>query len=193
MVPGNYHGGEVVVNVRLISGKFGGRRLDAPDNSRTHPMSERIRGAMFNSVGSLVQDAHVLDAFAGSGSVGLEALSRGAKAVTFIERDRIAAKIIRNNIATLGCEDDTKVIQASVSAWSSTNEDAQFDLIFVDPPYHDPQFSTVKKLFNHLKPGALMVLSHLGRGEAPTGTKGIVVVDNRSYGNAALTFFRRDD
>lgn len=180
------------MRVRLIAGKFGGRILDAPDTSKTHPMSERIRNALFNSIGDEIDGAGVMDAFAGSGAVGLEALSRGAQRVTFLERDRIAGKVIAKNIETLGCRDQARLIKASVTAWSENNPSEQFDLIIADPPYHDPQFSTVSRLFSHLKPGALMVLSHLGRGEAPTGTKGIVVVDNRSYGTASLTFFRRE-
>jgi 16S rRNA (guanine966-N2)-methyltransferase len=91
----------------------------------------------------------------------------------------------------LGCEENAKVIRATVSAWSETSTD-EFDIIFADPPYHDPQLSTVSKLFSYLKPGGLMILSHPGRGEAPSEVKGIVVVDNRSYGNANLTFFRRE-
>lgn len=180
------------MNVRVIAGQFGGRILDAPDTSKTHPMSERIRNAIFNSLDSEAQDAVVLDAFAGSGAVGFEALSRGAAHVTFLERDRIAGKVIAKNIETLDCDERARLIKASVTAWSENNPSQQFDLIFADPPYHDPQFSTVTRLFSHLKPGALMVLSHPGRGEAPTGTKGIVVVDNRSYGTASLTFFRRE-
>lgn len=180
------------MNVRLIAGKFGGRILDAPDTAKTHPMSERIRNALFNSLGDKIDGTIVLDAFAGSGSVGFEALSRGARHVTFLERDRIAGKVIDKNIETLGCGEDVRLIRASVAAWSENNTDMLFDVIFADPPYHDPQFSTVSRLFSHLKPGGLMILSHPGKGEVPHGTMGIVVVDNRRYGNANLTFFRRE-
>lgn len=180
------------MRVRLVSGLYGGRILDAPDTSRTHPMSERIRGALFNSLGDVVQGAEVLDAFAGSGAVGLEAVSRGAAHVTFIERDRIAVKVLKKNITTLGCEPVTRVAASPVASWSENNQDTQFDLIFADPPYHDVQFSTVERLFSHLNIGGTMILSHPGKGEVPSGVKGIVVVDNRSYGNAYLTFFRRE-
>ena len=155
-------------------------------------MSERARGALFNSLGTLTQDAEVLDAFAGTGAIGLEALSRGAAGVTFIERDRIAQKILSANITTLNVEDQTKLIKTSVASWLNTVGDLQFDLIFADPPYQDTQFSTVEKLLGLLKPNGLMVLSHPGRGEVPTKT-GVVVVDNRSYGNAFLTFYRREE
>ena len=180
-------------SIRLIAGRFGGRRLDAPDerNTRTKPMGERIRNAMFNSIGSELVDTQVLDAFAGTGSVGLEALSRGAHHITFIERDKIAQKILAKNIASLGVENETKVIRTSVNNWLETSKAGSYDIIFADPPYHDLQLSTVSKLFGLLKPNGLMLLSHPGRGEVPNLENGIVVVDNRSYGNAHLTSFRR--
>jgi 16S rRNA (guanine966-N2)-methyltransferase len=155
-------------------------------------MSERARGAMFNSLGSLVKEARVLDVFAGTGAVGLEALSRGAAYATFIERDRVAQKVLDANITTLGVGGQAKLIRTTVSSWLDRVDEQEFDLIFADPPYHDPQLSTVPKLLSLLKPGGLMVLSHPGRGEVPT-KNGVVVVDNRSYGNAFLTFYRREE
>jgi 16S rRNA (guanine966-N2)-methyltransferase len=180
------------MKVRIISGIYGGRNIDAPDNDRTHPMSERIRNALFNSIGNEVQGAFVLDAFAGTGAIGLEALSRGAKQVYFIEKDRIAQKVLESNVKTLGVESTTYIIRTTVNNWLKTYNGNQFDIIFADPPYHDPQFSTVSELFSLLKPGGLMILSHPGRGEEPT-KNGVVVVDNRSYGNAFLTFYRHGD
>ncbi|MBP9667427.1 16S rRNA (guanine(966)-N(2))-methyltransferase RsmD [Candidatus Saccharibacteria bacterium] len=179
------------MNVRIIAGTFGGRTIDAPGRSSTHAMSERIRNAMFNSIGDEIKNARVLDAFAGSGSIGFEAISRGAKEVVFIEKDRIAAKIIEKNIHTLNVANNTTIISTTVSNWLNTATTGEFDIIFADPPYHDVQFSTVLRLMGLLKPTALMVLSHPGRGEVSPRT-GVVVVDNRSYGNAVLTFFRRE-
>lgn len=181
----------MAVNVRIISGKYGGRKIEAPDNRRTHPMSERIRNALFNSISSEIAGANVLDVFAGTGAVGLEALSRGAKHVTFVERDRVAQKILASNIELLNAEENTTIIRTTAGNWLTTASPQLFDIIFADPPYHDTQFSTVEKILGLLKPGGLMVLSHPGRGEIPTKT-GVVVVDNRSYGNAYLTFYRRE-
>jgi 16S rRNA (guanine966-N2)-methyltransferase len=181
------------MNIRIISGEFGGRKIEAPDTKRTHPMSERVRNAMFNSLGvERLAGAEVLDAFAGTGAIGLEALSRGAHHVTFIERDRIAQKVLAKNITALNAELRTTLIRTSVSNWLETQAENQYDIIFADPPYTDPQFSTVSRLMGLLKPGGFMVLSHPGRGEGLTKT-GVVVVDNRSYGNAYLTFYRRED
>jgi len=179
------------MNVRIIAGLFGGRIIEGSGTDRTHPMGERIRNAIFNKIGSEIEGTKVLDAFAGSGAIGLEAISRGAASVIFVERDRIAQKVISKNIETVGAEGEAKLVRASVAAWASTTEE-RFDMIFADPPYNDMQLSTVKRLFPLLKPNGLMVLSYSGRGEAPTET-GVVVVDNRSYGTAALAYYRKKD
>lgn len=179
------------MNIRVIAGRYGGRTLKAPDNSRTHPMGERIRNAMFNSLGSEVQGARVLDAFAGTGAVGFEALSRGAASIDFVERDRIAARVLRENYESLGKPDNVAIITTTVSNWLNTASHREYDLIFCDPPYHDEQLSTISRLMSLLKPNALMILSHTGRGEVPIQQDDIVVVDNRSYGTARLTSFRR--
>ena len=182
-----------IMNIRIVAGTLGGRKIDAPDGTTTHPMSERARNALFNKIIDDIEGAEVLDAFAGTGALGLEALSRGARKATFIERDRVAQKVIAKNIVTLGLEDRVDLVRANVGGWLENNSEKklQYDIIFADPPYHDLQFSTVVKLMGLLKPGALMVLSHPGRSESPT-KPGVVVVDNRSYGDATLTFYRRE-
>ena len=179
------------MSVRIISGQFGGRMIATPPGKKTHPMSERVRNALFNSIGSEIHEARVLDAFAGSGALGIEALSRGASHATFVERDRVAQKVISENIELLDIGESAKIIKAPVSSWFDTYDGELFDIIFADPPYHDMQFSTITKIMGLLKPGALMVLSKPGRSESPTKT-GVVVVDNRSYGDAALTYFRKE-
>jgi 16S rRNA (guanine966-N2)-methyltransferase len=178
------------VNIRIIAGKFGGRSIQAPEGKVTHPMSERVRGSLFNIIGDEIKGAKILDAFAGSGSLGLEALSRGAVHATFIERDRVANGILTQNIATLDAKSQTDVLQMNLRSWINKNQDKLFDVIFTDPPYNDMQFSTVSRLTELLSPNGLMVLSYPGRGEVPPEI-GIVVVDNRSYGTAALAFYRK--
>ncbi|MDN5275724.1 MAG: putative Methyltransferase [Candidatus Saccharibacteria bacterium] len=179
------------MNIRVIAGRYGGRVIEGSGTQRTHPMSERIRNALFNSLGSEIEGKKVLDVFAGSGALGLEALSRGAEQVTFIERDRIAQRIIEKNIATLGVQESAKLVKASASAFIGSTAET-YDIIFADPPFRDTQFSTVTALFSLLKPDALMVLSYPGSSEMPTAN-GVVVVDNRSYGTAALAFYRKKD
>jgi 16S rRNA (guanine966-N2)-methyltransferase len=153
-------------------------------------MAERVRGALFNSLGD-IEGMIILDAFAGSGALAFEAISRGAASVVAIERDKRAQRIIAENISLLRLDRQVKLIRAGVSSWIDTNEDAQFDLVLCDPPYHDMQLSTVSKLISLVKPNGLMVLSYPGRESAPT-VNGVVVVDkSKSYGDAALAYYRK--
>lgn len=185
-----------MAKIRIISGEFGGRWIAADVGRTTHPMGDRVRSGLFAMLDSrdLVVDAEILDAFAGTGAVGFEAISRGAKFATFIERDRLAQKILTQNIADLQVEEKTKLIKTSVANWIAAQETSaekpEFDLIFADPPYHDAQFSTVSRLTGYLKPNGLMVLSYWSRETTPE-FNGVVVVDNRSYGEASLAFYKR--
>lgn len=178
------------MNIRIISGEFGGRTIEGSGTDRTHPMGERIRNAMFNKIGDEIVGTTILDAFAGSGAIGLEALSRGASKVIFVENDRVAQKIIQNNINRLGVADRAKLIKTSVSSWQKTTQNETFDMIFADPPYHNPQLSTAFSLLDLLHSKGLMILSYSGRGELPAKL-GYVVVDDRNYGNANLAFYRK--
>ena len=153
-------------------------------------MGERVRSSLFNIIGDEIKDAKVLDAFAGSGSLGLESLSRGASYATFIERDRQASQILQENIKSLVTNDRAEVLNMGLNTFIDKNSEKKYDVIFTDPPYNDMQLSTVSRLAKLLSPIGLMILSYPGRGEVPT-VDGIVVVDNRSYGNAALAFYRK--
>lgn len=179
------------MNLRIIAGKFGGRLIAAPDGHVTHPTGDRIRGSLFNIINDELADADVLDVFAGSGSLGLEAISRGAKSATFVERDRVASAILAENIKSLGVVDKTTTNRVGVSTWIDKNQGNFYDIIFADPPYNNLQLSTIARLGGLLKPNGLMVLSYPGKSEVPP-VNGIVVVDNRYYGqNAALAFYRK--
>ncbi|HSW81042.1 MAG TPA: RsmD family RNA methyltransferase [Candidatus Saccharimonas sp.] len=174
--------------MRVVAGSLGGRFFDSPDSAATHPMGERVRGALFNILGDLAGKT-VLDPFAGSGAISFEAVSRGAASSLALEKDRVAQKIIAKNIMMLGVDDRVQLIKANCRTWSGQNPHAKFDLIIADPPYHDMQLSTIALLICHLKPNGLMVLSYPGRGVAPT-VNGVVVVDTRLYGDAALAFYQ---
>lgn len=174
----------------ITSGKFGGRVLKTPKGTVTHPMSGRVRGSLFNMIGDKLEGAEVLDAFAGTGSLGLEALSHGARHASFIERDRRALAALRENIDMLDVKNTTDIFNIPVNVFIEKQISKGYDFIFVDPPYDDFQLSTVLKILGLLKPNGLMILSYPGRGEVPI-TNEFVVVDNRSYGNAGLAFYRR--
>lgn len=179
------------MKVRIVAGEYGGRVLDAPPGVRTHPMGERIRGALFNSLGRKVRNARVLDTYAGTGAIGLEALSRGAKAAWFVERDTLAFKIMSANIALVGAEEQSNTSRASLGAWVKTYKGEPFSLIFADPPYNRPQDELVEKLLKFLTPNGLLILSHPTRHE-PILLKS-ELVEQRTYGDATLSFFKRED
>lgn len=177
------------MNVRIIAGLYGGRTIDAPDRRSTHAMGERIRNAVFNSLGDDVRGAKVLDAFAGSGAVGIEALSRGATECTFVEKDRIAVKIIQNNIGLLGAAEKSEVIGKMVNRWIGSYTGEKFDVIFADPPYHDTQIHTIIRLYGLLKDDGRMIVSLPSDQEMPA-YEDVEVTSERVYGNAKIVVSR---
>ena len=143
--------------MRIISGKYKGRIISAPKGHRTHPMSERMRGALFNSMGD-INGLKVLDAYAGSGAVGIEAISRGASFVMFIDHDKNAFSTINSNIKKLNI-DNAKVTKANVASWSDHNFETLFDIVIADPPYDSINEEHFIKLARNIKSGGLFVIS----------------------------------
>jgi len=121
--------------MRVIAGEFAGRKLAAPDGTTTRPTTDKVRQALFNSLTSMgvLEGAVVADLFAGSGALGIEALSRGAHRCIFVERDRSALTALRHNIAVLGIEDRCTVTASDVLAWVPAMRNV--DIAFIDPPY----------------------------------------------------------
>lgn len=180
--------------IRIIAGEFGGRHISATVGQVTHPMGDRVRTGLFNALASrgALTDATCLDAFAGTGAVGLEAISRGAAHCDFIERDQKALRTLESNVATLNVADRTQVYRMDVAKWAELYGQAvQYDIIFADSPYDNPQFSTAFLTLRALKQNGLMVLSHIGRVCEPKPEIGVVVVDDLIYGEATLTLYRK--
>lgn len=112
--------------MRIIAGKLGGRQFQTPPGHKVHPMSDKMRGALFNILGD-VQGMTILDGFAGSGALSLEAVSRGAAKATAIDIDKAAHTQIQKNIKDLQVEDEVKAIRANAGSWSNNNPDVKFD------------------------------------------------------------------
>lgn len=176
--------------MRIIAGRLGGRVFEAPGTHRTHPMSDRVKGALFNVLGD-IDKLTVLDAFAGSGALGLEAVSRGAQYVTVIDNERVAQKTIEQNIKLLDVADSIKLIKASANAWLSTNADAQFDIILCDPPYDNIQVLLLKRLAEHVKVQGIIVFSLPPRADFALPTDLFAREVSKDYGDALLVFYRR--
>lgn len=175
--------------MRIIAGSLGGRAFASPGTHKTHPMSDKVRGALFNMLGDL-SGMSVLDAFAGSGGLSFEAVSRGAAHVVAIDSDRLAQKTIAENSKALGLAGKVKLIKASANAWLTTNPDVQFDVILCDPPYDNVQPNLLARLAERLKPGGLIVFS-LPPTSSITLPAGYQSLATKSYGDATLAFYRR--
>jgi 16S rRNA (guanine966-N2)-methyltransferase len=175
--------------MRVIAGGLGGRQFDAPKGHRTHPMSEKVRGALFSALGD-IEGLSVLDTFAGSGALSFEAISRGAIEATAIDNDKKAYDAIVLNMEKLGVEQQIKATRANVASWSDNNPDKTFDLVFVAPPYDNLQLNTVQKMTRHVSKGGLLVLDWPGKLEPPN-LEGIKIKHSKNYGDAQLAFYRK--
>jgi 16S rRNA (guanine966-N2)-methyltransferase len=176
--------------MRIIAGRLGGRLFESPHGHRTHPMSDKIRGALFNSLGDITGHTF-LDAFAGTGAVGFEAISRGAKHVTSIELDQSAFTAIMGNITALDIGDQVSAMRKDVKSWSRNHKETQFDVVICDPPYDDVKYTLLIQLAKHTRPGGLLIYSLPTKHEfrLPEEFK---LLDEKSYGDAVLLFFKRN-
>jgi 16S rRNA (guanine(966)-N(2))-methyltransferase RsmD len=178
--------------VRIVAGKYKGRRLKTPSWEGLRPTSDKLRETLFNVLAPRMDGARVIDGFAGTGAVGLEALSRGAAHVTFIEQDRRAAALVRENLERCGVEDGYTIEQRDVAAaMRALDPAAVFDLIFLDPPYELlPSGETLDAAGRRLAPGGLLVVERASRREPETAPSLDRVRDLKS-GDSTLTFFVR--
>jgi 16S rRNA (guanine966-N2)-methyltransferase len=177
--------------MRIIAGSLKGRQFQPPHGHKTHPMSDKARGALFNVLGD-IEGLSVLDAFAGSGALAFEAASRGAKSVIAVDNDRSAHKTIEQNVKELHLQKNVKITHANIAGWSIHNMEKQFDIVLLDPPYDGIQPDLLARLIKrHVKAGGLAVLSFPGQTEAPQfGLAKIALV--RNYGDAQLVFYRKN-
>lgn len=175
--------------MRIIAGKFGGRNIKSSNTDRIHPMGERIRNAIFNKIGGSVVDATVADVFAGTGAIGIEALSRGAKSCVFVEKNRQIARMLAENLEMLGV-DNGRLVQATALQFTETNQQ-KFDLVFADPPYHDLQNSSVQALAGIVKTGGMLVLSNPKSAPTPEIPE-LTPEDERTYADAKIIFYKKE-
>lgn len=176
--------------MRVISGKFGGRVFDSPRGHRTHPMSEKIRGAIFNMLGD-IKGLTFLDAFSGTGALSIEAISRGAGHVTAVELDIDAFKTIMENVRAFGIEDQMTVSRKDVKSWSRNNKQVQFDVVLIDPPYDAVPYTLLHTLAMHARPSGLVIYSLPPDHDFKLAEEGYAVESEKAYGDATLIVYRR--
>ncbi len=182
--------------MRIVGGSARGRKLYIPEASPVRPTSERIKEALFNILGP-VDGKSFLDLFAGTGNVGLEALSRGAARAVFVEKNRILARAIRRNAeagrfsqkAEILCADFSRALGMMAERLDS------FDILFADPPYEAGRVGPVVAALADgplMAAGGLVVLQHSIREAAVSGRPGLVMTDQRGYGDTRLSFFQKE-
>ena len=173
---------------RIIAGQWRGRRLKVPAGRDVRPTSERMREALFNILGSAVIDARVLDLFAGCGAIGLEALSRGAQHVTFVEQNSIAREHLTVNVSMLAATAKCRVMPGDATRFPGSLE--KFDIVYLDPPYAKP--CHMDALANLRAQGCLSggtrIIAEHGSKQFLDAGPGFVITDQRRYGAGTLSF-----
>lgn len=152
-------------------------------------MGDKVRGALFAVLGD-IKGLTVLDAYTGSGALAIEAISRGASSVLAIDIDKAAYESLVTSVAQLDLKDQITVMRKNISGWSRNNQQRQFDLVLVDPPYDDINPRVLQRLVGHVKPGGVYVLSWPG-SEPARQWDGLELLTNKPYGDAQLVFYRK--
>ncbi len=180
--------------MRVIAGAFRGRRLHAPKGPGIRPTIDRVREAVFNIIASEVPDAQVLDLFAGTGAMGIEALSRGAARCVFVDQSAEAVRLVRENLELCGVEDRALVIRdgvpSAIRGLAARGE--RFELIFIDPPYGRGHLEKTMDILDAVAaPGALAVAEHFIKDESPVGLKIWTKKTERRYGDTLISIYSK--
>jgi len=179
--------------LRVIAGALKGRRLKPPTWDGLRPTSDKLRETLFNILAPRIAGARVLDGYSGTGALGIEAISRGAARVTFVDNDRRAQALIADNLARCGVEGGYAIIRASVAVAIDDLGAAPvepFDIILLDPPYDDPQVDAVLAAGGEaLAPAGVLVFEHGRRRAAPATAGRLVRVRQVTSGDSTLSFY----
>ena len=182
--------------MRIIAGKYRGRRLKSPPSERTRPTSDRLRETLFNILAPRIEDARFLDLCAGTGAVGIEALSRGAQQVTFVDQSRKMCALIETNLSTLSVpKPEFEIVKADALDFLRTRKsEAAFDLIFFDPPYsadYDDVLEVLAKRADQLLASdAIVVMEHRKQNELAEIFASLMRYRVLKQGDSALSFYR---
>jgi 16S rRNA (guanine(966)-N(2))-methyltransferase RsmD len=177
--------------MRIIAGELKGRRIEAPDWEGLRPTSDRLRETLFNVLAPVIAGARFLDGFAGTGAVGIEALSRGAGHVTFVEQDARAVRLIETNLARCGVTDRYAIIRTGFARAVTGCAPSSFDIIFLDPPYGAGSLAGALDAAAPLVgPGTQLVIEHARRDDAPAVRGALRRTRALPSGDSALAFYR---
>lgn len=189
-----------LMKIRIIAGELKGRAIEVPHKFSAHPMGERIRSALFNSLAGEIQNSSVLDAFGGSGACGIEALSRGAASVLVLEKDRSVFRTLKKNLSLIKLNEDERIqiSRAPTETYLKNNPDLKFNIIIADPPYElaekyseDPQnqlFRTLKLCASRLQKDGTLILSWPEKEELPQ-IQNLSLAKQKTYAGAKIGWY----
>jgi len=174
--------------MRIIAGKYKNLKLKEPNGSMTHPMGDREKMALFNMILPYLDGARILDAYAGTGALGIEAISRGACEAVLVEKDGKISQVIKSNLHFL--EDvDQKKVQVLTLAVEKLENIGEFDLILADPPYDNFKIEAIAGLVQFLKKDGILVLSHPGE---EVEISGLALKKSRKYAGARISIYSKN-
>lgn len=178
--------------MRVITGTARGRKLQTCEGEKTRPTSDMVKGAMFSAIQFEVPGAFVLDLFAGSGQLGIEALSRGARFCVFVDHSREAQDIIRENLKTTTLAQNTRVVAVEYTSFLSSTTD-QFDLVLIDPPYNQGICQTaLSHLGNCVNTNGIVICETDKTEELPQKVGALTKMKEYKYGKSKITIYRND-
>lgn len=183
---------------RVIAGKYKGMRLNAPKGDKTRPTSDKVKEALFSIIQMRIPGSRFLDLFAGSGQMGLEALSRGAEEAVMVEQNRSAGNVIRSNIEKLRAEQETEIIFADVFRAMRVLAEAgrKFDIVYMDPPYAEAasyfkRITSVLSELDLLSDEGVLIIEHSANTELDKNVINLTLTRRCKYGTTLLTFYNR--
>lgn len=185
-----------MMTLRVISGLAKGRRLKSVKGMTTRPTADRVKESLFNIIREEIEDSIFLDLYAGTGSIGIEALSRGASKVTFIDQDKQAIKVLKENLVLTKFDEQAEVYQQDVQLALNIlgKKKKVFNLIFLDPPYYKGlEEKTLEKILDNgiLIPNGLIIVEHLHKNILPDSMGKIQLIRTETYGDTAISFYRK--
>lgn len=184
--------------MRVISGKARGLKLDTPKNLDVRPTTDRVKESLFNIINPYIRESNILDLFAGTGSLGIECLSRGAKNCVFVDKSKDSIGIVKSNVKKARVENKSTILNIdfkdAVKRLSVQNQ--KFDVIFMDPPYYENMFIDCLKSIdelNLLKEDGLIVVEHDTKDLFDDSIGRLYKSREKKYGNTTITFYKLED
>jgi 16S rRNA (guanine966-N2)-methyltransferase len=181
--------------LRIVAGRFRGRRLHCPPGLDVRPTADRVKESLYDILQSALPGASVLDLYSGTGNLGLEALSRGARRVVLVERAPAALAVLVRNLDTLGVRHEVEVVRGDALRYLARGDLQPFDIVFADPPYAAGAEDAVLRgaCGAVLRPGGWLVLQHARSWRAPAAPDGFRQVRSKRFGDTVVDFFAREE